>query len=222
MKSFIEVFFSHPLEFVASILLAGAMIQMICTWIEARPRRAGMLAFIVTIVTLTGCSTTTTRYADGREVTTTNFLSRCVRHVVSDAVGGGAIGWILDKKTGARIGAAGGTALGLTECDEDTPRVANGGQQQVTQAIPSCGGHLRTVKTNQGYQCMTRDDAFRVLAVKIFAEDMAVCFRKKGDAQQTVWQTNRRGKALDSGLFRGDLKEVQLENCATGGAIIPW
>ena len=143
MEKILGVVFSHPLQMLASLLLAGVSIQVLGARIEGTPlpKQRIILAFVV-MVALAGCSTTTTitRNADGGETTTTKTSlggassSQCFRKVATDAAAGGVLGYLLDRKTGAQIGAGLGSLFGLAECGDDTPRAATGHQRQ----LPSC------------------------------------------------------------------------------------
>lgn len=119
--------------------------------IRRSSRKVALLGSVLAVLSmLSGCASTTRTFdKEGRMATeTTSYglsssAGRCFRKIVGDAVGGGLIGYVLDKKTGARIVGATGAVVGLTECGDDTPNIAMGQQsRQVAQMRHIPGGTI--------------------------------------------------------------------------------
>lgn len=223
MEKILGVVFSHPLQMLASLLLAGVSIQVLGARIEGTPlpKQRIILAFVV-MVALAGCSTTTTitRNADGGETTTTKTSlggassSQCFRKVATDAAAGGVLGYLLDRKTGAQIGAGLGSLFGLAECGDDTPRAATGGQQAASQqqvaarALPArmnpndcvANGLLKLVDSKGvARACTTHNDFFH------------------GHAKSCQWSDQGGGVWMLAGAWGGNVTPRILQNLKDNG-----
>ena len=98
------------------------------------PIRAFALGLLAALALMTGCAmqTTTTRYPDGREVTTTSYggSAQCVKSTVGWTVVGGLLGAaVADTSKGAGRGAALGALFGSQRECQESLRGVGGGQR---------------------------------------------------------------------------------------------
>ena len=143
------------------ITLLGS--KLVVIW----PRLALLLGLLASLAMVTGCATTTTRYPDGREVTTTSYggSAQCVQRTAGWTIAGGLAGAVItDTSKGAGRGAILGALFGSQrECQESLQGVG-GGQRAERYTMEKvdristeeCARQGRTVS---GRQCLPAGSA---------------------------------------------------------------